>query len=877
LTKDEESELVARLKKKSNECIGSEMVCELVQVAEDYLFTHAKEDLGNTSAFEMMEARLAAEAEAQRAQWDKNLSLVVEDLSSGHLKEHSPEAADKVRREKMRQMTALEENRQNVQRKKSGTETALVEEQKIKFEEDEDEVSDDGDAFENGNMLFPSTSSRYVVDFIELGILGKGGGGEVVKVKNRLDRRTYAIKKILLEPETGKFAKHDAIKNNRKLKKEVTHISRMMHKNIVRYYQAWVEGDDFLDANIGVSTESSEKKNEFDSNSAWSSKEKNKFDSSSRHLYLDFEDHDNFSSSDEEIVGGIGSLFRKPRLSEEDEDETFDSNGTDNTDSIEPLDKKTDSMRLFPKACDFAENNFRGKDSFHEHDESELTSPLLTGFGLQGHSNSEILNGSLQIQGGSYTSSHDDTIYPEKHLLNSNSIKDLSKKRLYIQMEYCSATLSDLINKEEFLKKGQSEVWRLARQILEALDYIHSRGIIHRDLKPLNIFLGEEGNIRVGDFGLATGATTSRQKPGDEMDSHATEHVHGDGTSGLRGQSAHAQLHSLRSASSSMTEGVGTAFYCAPEQKTSDHKDYDFKADIFSFGVILFEMLHPPFSTYMERANILTCLRGDAPITRKKNPKGGIDQSNGSNTNNKHKAISLHANDGEKWQNDLIRLPQHFQDDKNIPLKAKQLILWCLKKSPSDRPSAKELLNSELLPRKIELEESYLNEALQILANPHSDSYGTILDHLFMIPTMNHVEVTYDTDASVKAETMHQKDLMGKQDPVDLLIQVLNELGTLHPDVICRLKCTAMSAASLTAMTIALRRTNNYAKFNKGKEGVPRAIQQGYAAALSSVSSASAAITGNACKTKIIFVKSNIFCVHSLNFVFNFNLPTFLF
>mmetsp|Transcript_15311 Transcript_15311/g.34312 ORF Transcript_15311/g.34312 Transcript_15311/m.34312 type:complete len:147 (-) Transcript_15311:2090-2530(-) len=146
-----------------------------------------------------------------------------------------------------------------------------------------------------------------------------------------------------------------------------------------------------------------------------------------------------------------------------------------------------------------------------------------------------------------------------------------------------------------------------------------------------------------------------------------------------------------------------------------------------------------------------------------------------------------------------------------------------------------------------------------------------------MIPTMNHVEVTYDTDASVKAETMHQKDLMGKQDPVDLLIQVLNELGTLHPDVICRLKCTAMSAASLTAMTIALRRTNNYAKFNKGKEGVPRAIQQGYAAALSSVSSASAAITGNACKTKIIFVKSNIFCVHSLNFVFNFNLPTFLF
>lgn len=51
-----------------------------------------------------------------------------------------------------------------------------------------------------------------------------------------------AIKKILLEPERGRFAKHAAIQN-RKLRREVTTISRMTHKNIVRYYQAWVEGD----------------------------------------------------------------------------------------------------------------------------------------------------------------------------------------------------------------------------------------------------------------------------------------------------------------------------------------------------------------------------------------------------------------------------------------------------------------------------------------------------------------------------------------------------------------------------------------------------------------------------------------------------------
>jgi hypothetical protein len=83
--------------------------------------------------------------------------------------------------------------------------------------------------------------SRYQTDFVELGLLGRGGGGEVVKVRNRLDRRIYAIKKIILEPEEGKYAKFGAIQN-RKLRREVTTISRITHKNIVRYYQAWVEG-----------------------------------------------------------------------------------------------------------------------------------------------------------------------------------------------------------------------------------------------------------------------------------------------------------------------------------------------------------------------------------------------------------------------------------------------------------------------------------------------------------------------------------------------------------------------------------------------------------------------------------------------------------
>lgn len=68
----------------------------------------------------------------------------------------------------------------------------------------------------------------------------------------------------------------------------------------------------------------------------------------------------------------------------------------------------------------------------------------------------------------------------------------------------------------------------------------------------------------------------------------------------------------------SMTGGVGTAFYRAPEQegdiistKKRSDRSYTVQADVFSLGIILFEMFHPPFLTYMERAATLTALRGE--------------------------------------------------------------------------------------------------------------------------------------------------------------------------------------------------------------------------------------------------------------------------
>jgi hypothetical protein len=132
-----------------------------------------------------------------------------------------------------------------------GGETWLTELLKHKISENLMEYDDDLDDDDDENELQQQTQqqqqlllqqqkqqgveggSRYHKEFQEMHLLGKGGGGEVWKVKNNLDRRAYAVKKILLNPT-------DKASNNR-IRREVTTISSLLHKHIVRYYAAWVE------------------------------------------------------------------------------------------------------------------------------------------------------------------------------------------------------------------------------------------------------------------------------------------------------------------------------------------------------------------------------------------------------------------------------------------------------------------------------------------------------------------------------------------------------------------------------------------------------------------------------------------------------------
>ena len=75
--------------------------------------------------------------------------------------------------------------------------------------------------------------SRLQSEFSLLSKLGKGGYGDVYKVKNNLDEKTYAIKRIQLDPKNKPLTK--------KLKREVELLSRLNHENVVRYYYSWIE------------------------------------------------------------------------------------------------------------------------------------------------------------------------------------------------------------------------------------------------------------------------------------------------------------------------------------------------------------------------------------------------------------------------------------------------------------------------------------------------------------------------------------------------------------------------------------------------------------------------------------------------------------
>src|SRR6516225_3659471 len=135
--------------------------------------------------------------------------------------------------------------------------------------------------------------------------------------------------------------------------------------------------------------------------------------------------------------------------------------------------------------------------------------------------------------------------------------------RPFIAMEFLEGeTLRQVIAKRRL---QIDEVVDLGIQIVGALDAAHARGIIHRDIKPANIFLTAQGQAKVLDFGVATWET-----PGNVIETSLP------------------MSSMLEKDLTSSGTGFGTVAYMSPEQVLG--KRLDARTDLFSFGVVFYEM-----------------------------------------------------------------------------------------------------------------------------------------------------------------------------------------------------------------------------------------------------------------------------------------------
>lgn len=403
--------------------------------------------------------------------------------------------------------------------------------------------------------------SRYLSEFRELGPLGKGGFGTVYKCENVLDGRQYAIKKVRIS------SGEEFSQRLQRVLREIKSLAKLDHPNIVRYYTAWLEAaeddgegeDDAEGSSIGrcysvelMTTSNNPPSLELDGRrppgSPSVSKAKktvspyndmaNPLGWNGIDLDGSFDDNDHSVSQEGDDFGG----FHFDRSTTDGSWDDWDNNGDD--------DSSNNSS---------SPDNNNKEPSLARSPADSAATPMA--------SNRRKLSMDL-----SSSNSGDRPTIPTKspHPQTKNV-----RHTLYIQMHLCSQkTLGDFLSNEE-ARKGDAVqeavdiplALSLFHQVAEGVKHVHEQGLIHRDLKPSNCFICD-GVVKVGDFGLSRESS----EPSATGEKAAKEDWVGGG-------------------GDDFSAGIGTRAYASPEQQKGSN--YDSSTDVYSLGIMLFELCYP--------------------------------------------------------------------------------------------------------------------------------------------------------------------------------------------------------------------------------------------------------------------------------------------
>ncbi|KAH7355084.1 kinase-like domain-containing protein [Rhexocercosporidium sp. MPI-PUGE-AT-0058] len=416
------------------------------------------------------------------------------------------------------------------------------------------------------SLLYPDRNvpgSHYGNEYRQLSKLGSGGFGSVYLAEYGLDKSKYAIKQIIIPAE--KFVGASGRAKLKQVLAEVESLAQLNHHNIVRYYHAWLEERvrtgtkntraDASESDSDSDSDSSPQPDSIDAvtqgiHSIQLGLEKSLFKEIDRQRANSIADEDSRNyivfeaSSSSQAAPGYKSAFRQPGEADSDDDDS----GLEN-----------DSTEEIPR------NDIPNEVTLYEGVQKDVV---------------------LHIKMFPYPLSLDDFIWGS----GSHKISGL---------KHCFHTLPTI---------------RLLLAILDGTEYLHRKGFIHRDLKPPNIFVsilepkepathqyvnildckecgtwGQEIHLclHIGDFGLI----------------HDLKVVAADPEATPDRKKAALEPFPFSTAA---TQQAGTKFYTPTE--VPKENPICTKLDVYSFGVITFEMAYK-FGTKMERYNAMLNLR----------------------------------------------------------------------------------------------------------------------------------------------------------------------------------------------------------------------------------------------------------------------------